>query len=60
MVHFDLIQGIGSDMLCRLLQIADSACVSVQLDNGVKAVRSQHALVFMHTDPLQNFRKRIF
>ena len=59
MIHFNLIQCIGRDMLRRLLQITDSAGIPVQIDNSIQPVGSQNTFIFLHTDPFQNFRKGI-
>ena len=59
MIYLDLIQGIRGKMFCRLLQIADSACVAVKLNDRVQTIRGQRTLILFHSDPFQNFRERI-
>ena len=60
MLDFDLIQCIRSNVLCRLLQITDTARISVQIDNCIEPVRRKDTFILSHADPLQNFRECIF
>src|SRR5699024_9440206 len=59
MIHFDLIQRIGGNVLSSLLQITDPAGVSVQVNDSLQSVRCQAAFTFLHSDPAQDFRERV-
>ncbi len=45
MVYFNLVQGIGRNVLRRLLQVTDAAGVLMQLDHCLQSLRGQGTLL---------------
>lgn len=60
MVHLDLVERVGCDMLRCLLQVTDTGRISVFFDNGIQSVRCHLALVFLKAHPSQHLGKGEF
>ncbi len=52
MVYFNLIQCIGCQVLCRLLQITDSRCILILLDQFIQSLPGQNDLALQQSDSL--------
>ena len=60
MIYFNLVQGIGCDMLCCLFQITNTACIFMQFNDGIQTLFCYYAFFCLEAHAFQNFRKNVF